>query len=105
MTQAQKIAERFGDDGQLWEDGDGASLVDALENAGGRCWSDLATNPQRWEFADGSAIIISDGAWDLGITSTDSDDRRDCTCWSEDGVTCRYPHECECGCHAAEATA
>jgi hypothetical protein len=99
QTTAQQIAHRYDDDGQRWTDSDGIDLHDALEAAGGRT-SQRDEFAQRWRFPDGSAIITTDGAWDLGIPGTDTDDRRDCVCWSEDGETCRYPHECECPCHA-----
>ncbi len=101
-TQAQTISERFGNDGQAWEDGDGVALVDALGTAGARCWSNRSDSTLRYQLPDGSAVIITGEAWDLGITD-DPDpnavDRRECVCWSEDGVTCREPDNCSCRCH------
>ena len=102
---AQKIATQFGDDGQRWEDGNGIALVDALGTAGARCWSDRSNSTLRFQLPDGSAIVITDGGWDHGITDDpdpDAVDRRNCTCWSEDGETCREPDNCSCECHDGE---
>jgi hypothetical protein len=71
-TTAEEISERFSDDGQCFTDGDGNSLEDVLCSAivathcGERC---------RYEFSDGSAIVIASEAWDLGFSGTG------CLCW------------------------
>ena len=94
-TNAQKIATRFGDDGQCWTDANGVELETTLDVK----WN--AGVPRRCQFPDGSALILTEGAWDHGITDDpdpDAVDRRKCVCWSEDGETCREPDNCPCEC-------
>ena len=101
ITDAQKIATRFGDDGQRWADPAGVSLHDALKGAGAKL-EHYRNDVCRHQFLDGSALIVTNEAWDLGITDDpdpDAVDRRNCTCWSDDGETCREPDNCSCECH------
>ena len=95
-TDAQKIATRFGNDGLNWHDSDGVHIDDALGAAGGvlehrrhGCW--------RHQMPDGSAIVVTGEAWNLGITG-----RPECICLSDDGATCCEPDNCSCECHADE---
>jgi hypothetical protein len=99
-TSAQEISARFGDDGQRWTDADGVELEGVLDADAHTFGERNAAVPQRWQFADGSAIITTDAAWDLGVTDTDDHDRRSCVCWSDDGVTCREQDNCSCACHS-----
>ena len=39
MTEAEKIAERYGDDGQRWEDDDGVQLLDLLAEVKTSRWT------------------------------------------------------------------
>lgn len=102
MTQAQEISARFHDDGQCWVDDAENDLDDFCERYA------LAIHDRdgdggsvtRYHFSDGSAIVVAGDAWDLGITG---EDRGSCTCWSEDGVECREPDNCGCGCHEGQS--
>jgi hypothetical protein len=92
-TTARRISARFGDDGQRWTDDTGLGLLDV-------CQDDLTASHsrdgglvRRYHFGDGSAIVVAGDGWDLGITG---EDRERCTCWSDDGVTCREPDNCGC---------
>ena len=58
---AERIARRFGS-GQCWRLEDGTSLADAIAmHRHTRHWLGAA---QICEFADGSAIALTDGGWD-----------------------------------------
>lgn len=85
MTIAAQIAEQFGDDGQRWQDDEGRALSEVCktrsvgyakacsrwdyeqdcgvieEVARGESAYDLI----RYVFEDGSAIVITDGGWDI----------------------------------------
>jgi hypothetical protein len=66
MTTAEQIAAMLGDDGQTWETEDGRSLDQLAEEYG----AVTATHPNkhyltRYLFNDGSAIVASEGAWDI----------------------------------------
>ena len=68
MTQAEAISERFGDDGSHWHDSAGVDLEDALEAVGAVCVTtprSRGPSSERWEFDDGSAVVLTDGCWDL----------------------------------------
>lgn len=66
MTIAQQVALLLGDDGTVWETQDGRTLEDLAEEYG----AVTTTHPDkhyltRHVFDDGSAIVASEGAWDL----------------------------------------
>lgn len=86
MNQAQQIADRFGTDGQVWETADGQNLDDACEAAHGvKSWKHgYGTDTYKYEFADGSVIMIAGAAWDFGY--------QDCWCWGSLG---HDPETCE----------
>jgi len=87
-TTAQEIADRFHDDGLCFTDASGWELADVCEAQGVRSWSP-EHSAERYQFADGSAIIIQGGGWDL--------QHPDCTCgwcWAGDEAACV---QCECG--------
>lgn len=79
-TVAQQIADDFDNDGMRFTSDAGEFLFDVLES---RCsdkdrnWEREAT---RFNFDDGSSIVVSGLAWDLG---TD----RGCHCWEGAGHT------------------
>jgi hypothetical protein len=64
MTEAEKIAERYGDDGQRWEDDDGVQLLDLLAEVKTSRW-DRRDGMDVWELEDGSMIVTCDGFWDV----------------------------------------
>jgi hypothetical protein len=81
-TIAEQIAARFGDDGQQWEDADGVALWDACKAAGGSADQFWELEATRYEFDDGSALVLTPGGWDIGMPGTD----RRCICWPSVGV-------------------
>lgn len=64
MTQAQKIARQFGNDGMNWTDENGMSLSDVLEEEA-RYQETNEDGATRCVFVDGSAIVESGGCWDI----------------------------------------
>lgn len=83
MSIARGIAARFAWDGGRREDEAGTLLVDVLR----RKASKVLLHPERaelerFEFADGSAIIDADTHWDLGAAH--------CKAW------CMMSEGCEC---------
>lgn len=77
MTQAQQIADLFSNDGQVWATDTGRSLDSVCIDFGGvkvygkegRDWDFY-----KYNFADGSAIRIAGGCWDIGYSG--------CFCWA-----------------------
>jgi len=98
VTAAERIAERFRDDGQCWVDPGGVELETALLAAGATC-ATPGRLPRRWELPDGSAIVAAGGGWDIGVATTDDDDRRRCTCWAD--VVAHDDTQCCDSCRAA----
>jgi hypothetical protein len=93
MTTAQEISSLLEDDGQRFETRDGIE-IDYLCKAKRpeRTFRDgYGTDTYRYDFADGSAIVITDAAWDLAPEG--------CTgfCWADAG--------CECPVEGAEVSA
>ena len=64
MTEAEKIAERYGDDGQRWEDDDGVQLLDLLAGVKTIRW-DRTDGIDVWEMEDGSKILTTPDWWDV----------------------------------------
>ncbi len=84
MTIAQQIATRFNNDGQTW-----TAPSDNPSNSAGEdhiqdVCLDLAEDTShtagadRYDFADGSSIVITSSAWDLGLPGG-------CFCWEGAG--------------------
>lgn len=67
MTQAEKIAERFGGDGTRWVSKDGISLLAYLQPLADCIESqdDLT----RFVLLDGSAIVVGASGWDIEGTA------------------------------------
>ena len=66
MTTAERIAKILSDDGQTWEDENGRTLDDLATEHGAY----TERHPEkhhltRYVFPDGSAIVASEGAWDI----------------------------------------
>src|SRR5690606_32795553 len=66
MTTAERVARLLGNDGQRWETEDGKTLDELASEAGAH----TETHPDkqyltRYVFPDGSAIVASEGAWDI----------------------------------------
>jgi hypothetical protein len=87
-TIAEKIAERFGNDGERWEDEKGENIAEVCAqicdmNAGVHQWKCTyvpgitVCDSYRFVFDDGSVITMHGGAWDLGY--------RQCWCWEGAG--------------------
>jgi hypothetical protein len=72
MTQAQQIAERFGNDGATWYDIGGNHLDEVCEARVNRQWRHSTPDDEtyRYQFTDGSAIVVAGDAWDLEGTET-----------------------------------
>lgn len=71
MTTAQTIANLLNNDGQQFETSDGTpvdTLCDAHCPNPEQDWERGAT---RWNFDDGSSIIIAGEAWDFGIADSE----------------------------------
>jgi len=77
QTAAQKISTLLGDDGLRWESRDGRGIAQLCEDHGASGpygQSGRGTMPERYDFDDGSSIVVTDGGWDLGLS-------QDCYCW------------------------
>lgn len=86
MTQAEKFAKLFNDDGQCWETKEGIGFDEMMEKFKIREeWKHghRAGMVVRHVFPDGSVITSSGGAWDFGYEK--------CFCWVGGGHT----EECE----------
>lgn len=76
-TTAQHVAREMGDDGSRWSAPDGRSLQQVCRNHGANAWR-RESGDRRYEFRDGSAIVVLGGAWDI------KHDDCDCGwCWPE----------------------
>ena len=87
MTAAEGIANRFNNDGQCWRDSSGVRIYDIVQaNAASVCGvlRGNVGDSERFEFADGSAIVITGGGWDMGYPAPCA-----CHCWIS------QPHHCE----------
>jgi hypothetical protein len=66
-TTAERIAERYNDDGQCWHDSDGIHIEEACE-AAGEASRDDECDATRYDFADGSALVVGGGGWVQPVT-------------------------------------
>jgi len=88
MTTAQTISAQLDDDGQQWEDAAGtdiATLCDAVSDATTHEHG-IGAGPRRYDFADGSGIVVTDECWDILAP--------DCTAY------CMAGGGCECAAQA-----
>jgi len=78
-TTAEQIANIFGNDGQRWELADGRDLDEVCRAHGAVLpdaeWNTRDSDIRRYTFGDGSSIVASGGAWDLGLDPG-------CWCWA-----------------------
>jgi hypothetical protein len=65
MTIAEQIATRFGNDGMQWEDKDGQNLADVCLEEARYHEQDWDKHLDRYEFADGTAIVLGESGWDI----------------------------------------
>lgn len=74
-TIAEQIAERFNNNGQQWVDADGEHIETACNDEG---QYEAQGETARYEFFDGSAIVITGGGWDIGFDAADveADERK-----------------------------
>jgi hypothetical protein len=94
-TTAQKISSLLEDDGQHWTDSAGRHLNEIAEAEGGkRTFRDgRGTDTYRWQFGDGSALLVAGDAWDFPC----SPDSR-CFCLPPDhNESCPLTHSLERG--------
>jgi hypothetical protein len=75
MTKAEKIAERYGNDGLSWYDADAIHLEEACHDYPHTC--DQKDGIVRYTFNDGSVLTLAGGAWDFGYPN--------CFCWRGGG--------------------
>lgn len=69
-TTAQRISSLLDDDGQRWHDAKGRHLNGIAETQGGkRVWRDH-TDTYRWEFPDGSALLVAGDCWGFPLSKT-----------------------------------
>jgi hypothetical protein len=78
-TAAQLIAAALGHDGQRWATPDGVTLDELIELHDGRIErrESRSSHEYRAIFADGSALTVCGGAWDIGYAG--------CWCWAGHG--------------------
>ena len=73
-TIAQQVAREMGDDGTRFRSGrTGAPLDEVCEAADG-CSTTVGYRALRWDFPDGSSIVVCGNAWDMGLLGG-------CACW------------------------
>lgn len=78
QTQADQIAARYQDDGQVFRDAEGIELTEALRKAGASVdRRDGSGDVVRYTLPDRSVITVAGDAWDLGYA--------DCYCWQGAG--------------------
>lgn len=66
-TIADQIAAQFGNDGLNWHDAENRHLDEVCEALTSREWRDgyRTGDTYRYEFADGSAIVVAGDCWDV----------------------------------------
>lgn len=77
MTCADKIAEQLGGDGTVWKLSDGRSVEDVLAIEAVEICHEArgsADDRVRYEFADGSAIVVMTDGWDVGYPASICDE-------------------------------
>ena len=93
MTLAERASALFDDDGLCWTAEDGRDLNEVCHDLGAVTVIDDLRGA-RYHFADGSAIVAADEAWDLGYVG---DEYEDCLCWQAAGPehdeTCAHYEE------------
>ncbi len=88
MTTAEKIALQFENDGQVFEVDD-IHIADVCQDV---AWypPSVTSDSERYEFTDGSAIVVTGGGWDLGFPAPAT-----CHCWPNANHG-RHSDDCEC---------
>ena len=84
MTTAGKIAARLDDDGGRFFDDHDTHIETICVSEGGRPLLGGGMDATRWDFPDGSAIVVVGGAWDLAVSGSGAD----CFCWDGNGCDC-----------------
>ena len=88
MTIAGEIAHQFDSDGQRFKDEHGAEIDDVCRAAViNQCYAVVFGDATRYEFSDGSALVVTDCGWDLGFPAPST-----CCCWAGAG---EHRDECE----------
>lgn len=93
-TLAQKISAMFQNDGQRFETDIGTQLdVVCDKYVGGKLTyrDGHGTDTYRWDFEDGSSIVVMGACWDIGMS-------QDCFCGAEEGhqgTTCKLSPDYE----------
>ena len=87
MTTAEHIALQFKNDGQIFEV-DGIHIADICYDSTPH-GPDIIGDSERYEFIDGSAIVLTGGAWDIGFPAPAT-----CHCWP-DGSGGRHNDDCD----------
>ena len=75
-TTAQKIADAMDNDGDLGDNARREKFFSTLRAHDPIRVSTRRHDATRYEFKDGSSLVVMDGAWDFGIN-----DERHCDCW------------------------
>lgn len=78
MSTASEIADRFGNDGQQFDDGHGRSIATVCHAAASHRWV-RDGHGTIYVFSDGSMIGVADEAWEEVLATVDGD------AWEGDG--------------------
>ena len=84
QTTADQVALLMGNDGQRQRNAEGETLCEVCEAEGGfySRYDNGRSGLDVWEWSDGSAIVASDGGWDLRAEGCVN------ACWDGEGCTC-----------------
>ena len=63
MTDAMKLSDMFGNDGTNWTSSDGRTLADVADEM--HALFERKGDLNRHIFPDGSAVVVSEGGWDI----------------------------------------
>lgn len=92
MTIAEDVARIFDDNGQIFESAHGATSLTIDKACENRSIREIRKyGCIRYEFTDGSAIILTAGGWDIGFPAPAT-----CYCWAGELGPVRFREHSEC---------
>ena len=77
-TTAERIAARYDNDGQRWHAVDDGRNIDSVCAGAGTATHNDERDATRYDFADGSALVVSGGGWDQPLSA----ETAGCFCWA-----------------------